>query len=809
MLQPLKDLSVSCLLAHRLRYYRYALKSWTDEEQARKFEFSGSSNLNAIKGIITDMNYSNNDRATFAPGESERLLRLAARRFSENWPELGTPAPYNDEGQQAYKFDQREGVEVRLGISDSGEGMIFVDVEMTPTRPHIAVPALNRVVEHLDGRWHWFPGRREDRSSLRLFTELGGAQVGLLGEAVFLSHINELRNWCDALCPQRAVCFDDGALKQAYKAFDGTLKPVLPWINQEAPIPASLGLWSDRVFELIAVGTPVGIPGETPVERRLARAVLAERCLMEGTSLALPTITGIEPQKLIRLAKDAPGYIAVPARVLAINNSVYELPEAVNKMMNVFEDMHIGCVFEGSYKELDMVFHGGQGAENDPLKPSVCRIPDIPTETLTHFAFWDASQRLNLPLPANPSETVDTVCRLLQDYPSGAQRLLPRIAVKILRENITGDAVVSFIERLSGYTETFGSIGVHPSRARSVEVQQCFQKGITSPGFARFLKNRLFGQDMALEDYVDRLQEEVLTRALHQPLVIALQGTPGTGKSECLALTAAYLNLPHVVIDVASIPDSYTGMAQLLGSGRGIVGSYQAGRLEQVARHHQGAVVEIADIDHALPSVRASVGDLFLQVMQNGDAQAAIGSTFSCAGLLLGFTLNLPGGKDEKAYQRVGFGGGPTMTDIRREVQKEIKNMVSGAFLSRLGEPILFEPLSMDARITIVDHALRAAAHTMLNRLGSDDIHVEIEEYAVRELVLGFDRSVMTFGARGLVDMARRSVVRALLPWYQENLGNLPASIYFATSEGGSLEIRSSQPIKQASALENNGPQPS
>lgn len=756
------------------------------------------------------MNYSNNDCANFAPGESERLLRLAARRFSENWPELGTPTSCNEEGRQAFKLDQREGVDVCLGISDSGEGMIFVDVEVTPTRPHIAVPALNRVVEHLDGRWHWFPGRPENGSSLRLFTELGGAQLGLLGEAVFLSHINELRNWCNALCPQRAACFDDAALNQAYKPFDGALKPILPWVNQEAPIPASLGLWTDRVFELIAVGTPVGIPGGTPVERRLARVVLAERCLLEGTSLALPTLTGIEPQKLIRLAKDAPGYVAVPARILAMNSSVYELPEAVNKMMNAFEEIHVGCVFEGSYKELDMLFHGGQGAENDPLKPTVCRIPDIPIETLTHFAFWDASQRLNLPLPADLSSTVDAICRLLRDYPSGAQRFLSRIAVKVLKENITGDAVTGFVERLSGYTETFGAIGVHPSRPRTLEVQQCFQNGIISPGFAEYLKSRLFGQDTALEGYVDRLQEEVLTRDLHQPLVIALQGTPGTGKSECLALTAAYLNLPHVVIDVASIPDTYTGMAQLLGSGRGIVGSYQAGRLEQVARHHQGAVVEIADIDHALPSVRSSVGDLFLQIMQNGEAQAAIGSTFSCAGLLLGFTLNLPGGKDEKAYQRVGFGNGPTMTDIRREVQKEIKDMVSGAFLSRLGEPILFEPLSMDARIAIVDLALKTAAETMLYRLGCNNIHVGIEEYAVRELVSRFDRNVMTFGARGLVDMARRSVVRALLPWYRENRENPPSSVFFAATEDGRLEIiQTAQPPVQVLALENNGHQSS
>lgn len=769
------------------------------EKQPVCLNFDGSPDSNTLERIIMNKEYSDNNRPTFAPGETERLLRLAARRFSEHWPELGQPVACSKDGQPGFKLDQREGVEVRLGGSENGEGLIFVEVEVKPTQPHVAVPALNRVVGRLDGQWHWFPGTGEGGASFRLYTELGGAQVGLLGEAALLTHINALRNWCDILCPRREECFDEAALNHAYKSFDGTLKPVLPWISQEAPIPEVLRLWADRVFELITVDTPVGVPGETPVERRLARVVLAERCLSGGASLALPTLAGIEPHKLVRLVQESPGYVAVPARVLAMNSNAYELPETVNKMMNAFEEAHAACIFEGSYQELDLLFHGGQGVENDPWKPAICRIPDLPIEPLTYFALWDVSQRMKLPLPSDLDATAARISHLLRNHPSDAKKLLPRIAVKILKENITEEDTAAFVKRLTGYTETFGAIGVRPTRPRSAEVQRRFQQGIIDPGFEAYLKKRLFGQDAALDAYRERLREEVLTRALHQPLVVAFQGTPGTGKSECLALTAAYLGLPHVVIDVASIPDTYTGTAQLLGSGRGIVGSYQAGRLEQVARHHLGAVVEIADIDHALPSVRSSIGDLFLQIMQNGDAQAAIGSTFSCAGLLLGFTLNLPGGKDEKNYQRVGFGNAPTMTDIRKEVQKEIKSMVSGAFLSRLGEPILFEPLSMDAKIAIVDAALKEAAATMLERLGYSGIQVEIDAHAARGLVRQFDCSVLTFGARGLVDMARRSMVKALLPWYGEHADTLPDVVHVILNEGEGLEIlRSSKTPKKA-----------
>ena len=728
-------------------------------------------------------------RKTFAPGESERVARRVVQFITESWPEAGSPGMSRSNGMPVFTFNQQEGVEVRVSSSEHAEGLAYMEVEVAATRPHLALPALNRLVHRLGGGWQWFPGSRGDESSFCLSTEFNAARVSFLGEEVLREHITELRHWCNTLCPVRPARMDDAALRQAYKSFDGVLKPVSPWLSQEVSIPDELSGWAVRVYELLAAGTPVGITGETPVGRRLALAVLAEHCLAEDTSLGQLTSTGILPEKLVQLAQQAPGFVAAPARTLTMNSNAYELPDAVNRMMSAFEEYHLPCVFEGNSRELDSLFHGGQGAENDPLKPSSQEIPDVPLETLVHFALWDASQRLNLPLPINMETTARDILTPLQACPTSAERLLTRVAIKVLKEGISGEAVATFIERLAGYTKTFGAIGVRPRRNRSTETQQAFQKGFISSEFMAYLKERLFGQDEALAAFVERMQEETLTRPLHQPLAIALQGTPGTGKSECLALTAQYLNLPHVIIDVASIPDTYTGMAQLLGSGRGIVGSYQAGRLEQVARHYRGAVVEIADIDHAIPSVRSSLGDLFLQIMQTGEAQASIGSMFSCAGLLLGFTLNLPGGKDEKAYQRVGFGGTPTMQDIRRDVQKEIKAMVSGAFLSRLGEPVLFAPLSEGARIAIVLLALKDAAQTLLQRLGCTETAVEVEEEAARELVRSFDSSVMTFGARGLVDMARRHVVKTLLPWCSEHRMSMPSEIRLEVDETGTLAV--------------------
>ena len=78
-------------------------------------------------------------------------------------------------------------------------------------------------------------------------------------------------------------------------------------------------------------------------------------------------------------------------------------------------------------------------------------------------------------------------------------------------------------------------------------------------------------------------------------------------------------NIPYINIDAADT--STPCAAQLLGSGRGIVGSHQSGRLEQAAKHHAGAVIEVSDLDHAVPEARAAMADLFLQILETGRAE--------------------------------------------------------------------------------------------------------------------------------------------------------------------------------------------
>ncbi|MGA1871947.1 MAG: AAA family ATPase, partial [bacterium] len=282
---------------------------------------------------------------------------------------------------------------------------------------------------------------------------------------------------------------------------------------------------------------------------------------------------------------------------------------------------------------------------------------------------------------------------------------------------------------------------------------------------------------------------EVLTRPLYQPIRYCAQGTPATGKSESASLLAQRLRIPYINIDAASMPDYHTAAAQLLGSGRGIVGSHQSGRLEQAAKHHTGVVVEISDLDHAPLSVRSTLADLFLQVLETGEAQSATGAMFSCANLIFAFTMNLPQGMDEQIYKGIGFNNYPSRCEVERRVADEIKNMLSSAFLSRVGMPILFEPLDGDALAVIVERVIKISIFNAAERLRCPIQDIILEEGLGKKVIVSLQTSITSFGARALLEHGRTVAAKALSAIQQRSVLLAGKSLFITASSEGKLII--------------------
>jgi ATP-dependent Clp protease ATP-binding subunit ClpA len=226
---------------------------------------------------------------------------------------------------------------------------------------------------------------------------------------------------------------------------------------------------------------------------------------------------------------------------------------------------------------------------------------------------------------------------------------------------------------------------------------------------------------------------------------------------------ATLLGVPFINIDAASMSDYHTASAQLLGSGRGIVGSHEPGRLEQAAKHHTGAVIEVSDLDHAAPSVRSQLADLFLQVLGSGEIQTATGAMVSCANLIIAFTMNLPAGSDERAHRSIGFGDAPSHREVSQRVIAEIKTMLSAAFLSRVGSPILFEPLAEDSLAEIARRAVEESVASALSRMGMAFSEIIVNQDVGNAVLAAVEVNLTSFGVRALVEKARSLSADAVL----------------------------------------------
>lgn len=429
----------------------------------------------------------------------------------------------------------------------------------------------------------------------------------------------------------------EAEIEETWKGLSEVVEPIHPRGPDFDEPAATLLDWAHRTLDLLFGAASVAALAPSPVAADFAGAALARAGMEHGTSFARLLVPGVNARALTELAAKAPGRLIVPAGALSLATSAYELGQEVEGLLASLAASGRAAVFSGTRAELQAALQGGQGRGGDPLRPAIQHVPETGLELLARFAVRAAGRAVGgVTRSAEPGLVEEIVEALRPHGPADQKRLLPLVARRTVhRWSSAGPGrsvlAASYASALSSLSESFAGLSPRPRAQRSPAVQERFVRALTDPGLAVHLCERLLSQEEALLSLVSRLRAECLTRPPHQPLRYCAQGTPGTGKSESAALLARWLDVPYVNIDAASMSDSYTATAQLLGSGRGIVGSFQAGRLEQVARHHTGVVVEVSDIDHAPPPVRSTLADLFLQVLETGASdEGSVPRTAQC-----------------------------------------------------------------------------------------------------------------------------------------------------------------------------------
>jgi ATP-dependent Clp protease ATP-binding subunit ClpA len=109
-----------------------------------------------------------------------------------------------------------------------------------------------------------------------------------------------------------------------------------------------------------------------------------------------------------------------------------------------------------------------------------------------------------------------------------------------------------------------------------------------------YLKNKVIGQDEAIETLVRLVIGKLAAANYSKPLVILLPGTTGTGKTELSKALAESLGTKLHRFDMGEYADSFKS-SNLMGSARGFVGSEEGGALPNALRQSKKFCILLFD----------------------------------------------------------------------------------------------------------------------------------------------------------------------------------------------------------------------
>jgi len=201
-------------------------------------------------------------------------------------------------------------------------------------------------------------------------------------------------------------------------------------------------------------------------------------------------------------------------------------------------------------------------------------------------------------------------------------------------------------------------------------------------------------------------------------------------------------------VDMSEYGERHT-VARLVGAPPGYVGYDEGGQLTESIRRRPYQVVLFDEIEKAHPDVFNAL----LQVLDDGRLTDGQGHTVDFRNTVIIMTSNV--GTDEIRAGTIGFRRDTDRVDqasVRKKVDDGLKKTFRPEFLNRIDEIIIFDSLTMEDLMRIVE----LQAKEVVERLAEQKIDLELTP-AAKELLVreGYDP---VYGARPL----RRTVQRLI-----------------------------------------------
>lgn len=266
------------------------------------------------------------------------------------------------------------------------------------------------------------------------------------------------------------------------------------------------------------------------------------------------------------------------------------------------------------------------------------------------------------------------------------------------------------------------------------------------------LHERIVGQHKAIEALSDAIRRSRSGMSdPRRPIgSFIFLGSSGVGKTELAKALAEFLFDDEdalIRVDMSEFREQHT-VSRLFGAPPGYIGYEQGGQLTEQVRRRPYSVVLFDEIEKAHPDV----WNALLQLLDDGRLTDGQGRVVNFRNTVIVMTSNV-GTSFVKSAGALGFAG--TRDAEEKEGHKRIadalKKTFRPEFINRIDEIIIFEPLSEEDVMEIVNLQMKEVQVRLAEHGG---LTVELTEAAQRWLATqGFDKD---FGARPL----RRAIQR-------------------------------------------------
>ncbi len=272
------------------------------------------------------------------------------------------------------------------------------------------------------------------------------------------------------------------------------------------------------------------------------------------------------------------------------------------------------------------------------------------------------------------------------------------------------------------------------------------------------LHERVIGQDHAVSVLADSIRRaRAGLKDPKRPIgSFIFLGPTGVGKTELARALAEYLfddEENMVRIDMSEYQERHT-VSRLIGAPPGYVGYDEGGQLTEAVRRRPFRVVLFDEIEKAHPDVF----NVLLQVMDDGRLTDGHGRTVDFRNTVVIMTSNL--GSEGVAREAFGFRAAtPTASErerTRTTVEDALKRTFRPEFLNRLDEIVIFDPLTQENILRIVEKLVREVGVRLAEQGVAITLTHEAREWLAKE---GFDRM---YGARPLKRAVQRHIENEL-----------------------------------------------